>query len=229
MIRVGIVGCNYGRLVHLPAFRLDPRCQVIALAGSDAERTAGLAREANIPLAFGNWADLVEHPDVDAVTIAAPPGLQPAIAMRALELGKPVFAEKPIAAGLADAEAMARAAAASGRATLVDFNFSAIMVWRKAKQLLEQGAIGRLRHVTVNWNVENYGTRMRIRNWKADGAEGGGALGNFVSHSFHYLEWLCGPDHRAVGAALGSSRRSGFRDQRHASAWLSSPAPRERS
>lgn len=193
MIRVGIVGCNYGRLVHLPAFRLDPRCQVIALAGSDAARTAGLARDADIPLAFGHWAELVEHPQVDAVTIAAPPGLQPAIAMRALELGKPVFAEKPIAAGRPDAEAMARTAAASGRATMVDFNFSAILVWRKAKQLLEQGAIGRLRHVTVNWNVENYGTRMRIRNWKADGAEGGGALGNFVSHGFHYLEWLCGP------------------------------------
>jgi predicted dehydrogenase len=166
---------------------------VVALAGSDAARTAGLARDANIPLAFGNWAELVEHPEVDAVTIAAPPGLQPAIAMRALEFGKPVFAEKPIAAGLPDAEAMARTAAASGRATMVDFNFSAILVWRKAKQLLEQGAIGRLRHVAVNWNVENYGTRMRIRNWKADGAEGGGALGNFVSHSFHYLEWLCGP------------------------------------
>lgn len=193
MIRVGIVGCNYGRLVHLPAFRLDPRAQVIALAGRDAARTAGLARDADIPLAFGHWAELVDHPQVDAVTIAAPPGLQPAIAMRALELGKPVFAEKPIAAGLPDAEAMARTAAASGRATMVDFNFSAILVWRKAKQLLEQGAIGRLRHVTVNWNVENYGTRMRIRNWKADGAEGGGALGNFVSHSFHYLEWLCGP------------------------------------
>ena len=59
--------------------------------------------------------------------------------------------------------------------------------------MLEQGAIGRLRHVTVNWNVENYGTRMRLRNWKALGADGGGALGNFVSHSFHYLEWLCGP------------------------------------
>ncbi len=193
MIRVGIVGCNYGRLVHLPAFRLDPRAQVIALAGRDVARTAGLARDADIPLAFGHWAELVDHPQVDAVTIAAPPGLQPAIAMRALELGKPVFAEKPIAAGLPDAEAMARTAAASGRATMVDFNFSAILVWRKAKQLLEQGAIGRLRHVTVNWNVENYGTRMRIRNWKADGAEGGGALGNFVSHSFHYLEWLCGP------------------------------------
>jgi predicted dehydrogenase len=193
VIRVGIVGCNYGRLVHLPAFRLDPRCSVIALAGSDAVRTAGFARDSNIALAFGNWAELVEHPDIDAVTIAAPPGLQPAIAIRALELGKPVFAEKPIAAGLTDAEAMARAAAKSGRATMVDFNFSAVLAWRRAKQLLEQGAIGRLRHVTVNWNVENYATLMRIRNWKADGGEGGGALGNFVSHSFHYLEWLCGP------------------------------------
>lgn len=97
MIRIGIVGCNYGRLVHLPAFRLDPRCEVIALAGTDAARAAELARAANVPLSFGNWTDLVEHPDVDAITIAAPPALQPAIALRALELNKPVFAEKPMA------------------------------------------------------------------------------------------------------------------------------------
>ena len=50
-----------------------------------------------------------------------------------------------------------------------------------------------MRHVAVNWNVENYGTQMRIRNWKTLGEDGGGALGNFVSHSFYYLEWLCGP------------------------------------
>ena len=45
----------------------------------------------------------------------------------------------------------------------------------------------------MNWNVENQTTRMRLENWKAYGEDGGGALGNFVSHSFHYLEWLCGP------------------------------------
>jgi predicted dehydrogenase len=193
MIRIGIIGCNYGRTVHLPAFRQDPRCEVIALAGTSSARTAELAQAANIPLAFGNWQELVAHPDVDAVTIAAPPALQPAIALRALALGKPVFAEKPIAAGITEATAMARAAAESGLATMVDFNFSAILAWRKARELLDQGAIGRLRHATVNWNVENYGTKMRIKNWKAMGDDGGGALGNFVSHSFHYLEWLCGP------------------------------------
>ena len=46
MIRLGIVGSNYGRLVQLPAFRADPRCQVVALAGSDAGRTEQVAREA---------------------------------------------------------------------------------------------------------------------------------------------------------------------------------------
>jgi predicted dehydrogenase len=193
LVRIGIVGCNFGRLVQLPAFRLDPRCEVVALAGRDAIRTAEHAKVVNIPLAFGNWEELVEHPEVDAVAIATVPSLQPAIAIRALGLGKPVFAEKPMAADLAGANAMAQAAEASGRPTTVDFGFSEILSWRKAKALLDEGAIGRLRHVAVNWNVENYATRMRIKNWKATGLDGGGALGNFVSHSFHYLEWLCGP------------------------------------
>lgn len=193
MIRIGIIGCNHGRLVHLPAFRRDPRCAVVAIAGRDAARAAELADAANIPLAFGDWTNLVEHPDVDAVAIAMPPALQPAIAIRALELSKPVFAEKPMAAGLADARAMARAAAASGIAAMVDFTFSAMPVWRKARTLLTDGAIGGLRHVSVNWNIENYATRTKTENWKTSGRDGGGALGNFASHSFYYLEWLCGP------------------------------------
>jgi predicted dehydrogenase len=193
LVRIGIVGCNYGRLVQLPAFRLDPRCEVVALAGRDAVRTAELAGAANIPLAFGNWEQLVEHPDVDAVAIATVPSLQPSIAVRALELGKPVFAEKPMAADLAGAEHMTRTAEASGLPTMVDFNFSEVLTWRKAKALLDEGEIGRLRHVEVSWNVENYGTRMRLKNWKTLRSDGGGALGNFVSHCFHYLEWFCGP------------------------------------
>ncbi|WP_022720787.1 Gfo/Idh/MocA family protein [Rhodopseudomonas sp. B29] len=190
-MRIGTVGCNYGRLVHVPAFRRDRRCEVVALAGTDPVRTAELARESGIALSFGSWRELVEHPDIEAVTIAAPPHLQPEIAIRALELGKPVFVEKPLAADLAGAKAMA--AAALGRTAMIDFNFSAIAAMRRTKQLLDQGAVGRLRHVSVNWNVENYATRMRLRNWKSLGGTGGGILGNFVSHSFHYLEWFCGP------------------------------------
>jgi predicted dehydrogenase len=194
VIRLGIVGTNYGRTVQLPAFRADPRCQVVALAGSDRARTAELARAAGVAKGYGDWRALVEDPDVQAVAIATPPSLQAQIALRALELGKPVFAEKPMASDLASARAMLRQAKLSGLPTMIDSNFTQIIVWLRAKEMLDAGAVGKLRHVTVHWHVENYSTEKRIRNWKTVGDSGSdGVLGNFISHCFHYLEWFCGP------------------------------------
>jgi predicted dehydrogenase len=192
VIGVGIVGCNYGKTVLIPAFRHDPRCEVVALAGTDAARTAGLARAANVARAFGGWQALVEEPTVAVVAIAVPPHLQPAIAQRALELGKPVFLEKPIAADLAGAQMILEAARKSGRATTIDFNFPELPSWRRAKTILDGGAIGRLHNVVVTWNFESHATRLRVDSWKTRG-NGGGILGNFASHCFCNLEWLCGP------------------------------------
>ena len=193
MIRVGIVGSNYGRTVLLPAFRADARCAVTALAGSDATRTRALADEVGVAHAYGDWRALVEDAEVDAVAIATRPDLQPQIALRALDLGKPVFAEKPMASDLAAALRMAEAARQRKIAAAVDFNFHQIASWQRAKTMLDDDAIGALRHVTVHWHVENRSTQMRMRNWKTLSDDGGGVLGNFVSHCFHYLEWFCGP------------------------------------
>ena len=193
MIRLGIVGINYGRLVHLPAFRADPRCEVVAVAGSNAERATEAAKAAGVPKGYGNWRDLVEDKDVQAIAIATMPSLQAEIAIAALKAGKPVFAEKPMASTLADARAMLQAASASGLPTGIDFNFTEIMVWHRAKAILDAGAIGRLRHIAVHWHVENYAIQMRMRNWKTVRDDGGGVLGNFISHCFHYLEWFAGP------------------------------------
>src|SRR6516165_9379254 len=113
VIRLGIVGCNFGYAVQLPAFRSDPRCEVIALAGSDAVRTTGLARASNVPKAYGDWRALVEDDAVQAVAVATMPALQAQIAVRALDLGKPVFAEKPMASNLGDAQVMLRRATLS--------------------------------------------------------------------------------------------------------------------
>ncbi|HEX7703296.1 MAG TPA: Gfo/Idh/MocA family oxidoreductase, partial [Kofleriaceae bacterium] len=86
-----------------------------ALAGSDATRTTDLARAAGVAKSYGDWRTLVEDPDVQAVAIATMPSLQARIAIRALELGKPVFAEKPMASDLASARAMLRQATVSRR------------------------------------------------------------------------------------------------------------------
>lgn len=194
MIRVGIIGSNYGRTVLLPAFRADARCDVVALGGSNAARTAELAQAAGVPKAYGDWRALVNDKDVQAVVIATLPSLQAEIAIAALKAGKPVFAEKPMAGDLAAARAMLTAAEQSGLPTGIDFNFTRIMAWMRAKEMLDGACVGALRHVTVHWHVESRAIQMRMRNWKtAGGNDGGGVLGNFISHCFHYLEWFAGP------------------------------------
>jgi predicted dehydrogenase len=191
--RLGIVGCNFGRTVLLPAFRADPRCQVTALAGTDDARTADLAREAGIAKPYGDWTALIDDPDIDAVAIAVPPRQQPAIALRALSVGKPVFADKPLAASVADARAVAEQATASGKPAVIDFEFAEIPVWRRARQLINDGALGQLRHVMVTWNTENRAVQLRLQSWKTMDRDGGGVLANFISHNLYYLEWFCGP------------------------------------
>ncbi len=191
MIRLGIVGCNYGRTILLPAFRADPRCRVVALAGTNQARVAELARQAEIPAAFGDWRAMLERADIDAVAIATPPRFQPEIAVRALDLGKAVFIEKPMAADLAGASAMMQAV--GRRPNMIDFGFTEIVAWKRTKAMIDAGAIGRLRHLFASWNVENQSTRERLKNWKTNGAAGGGALGNLASHALHYFEWFCGP------------------------------------
>jgi predicted dehydrogenase len=193
VIRLGIVGVNYGRTVLLPAFRADSRCDVVALAGSDAARTAAHAKAAQVAKAYGDWRALVDDKDIDAIAIATVPSLQTQVALAALKAGKPVFAEKPMASTLDEAAAMLRAAEQSGLPTGIDFNFHQIMAWQRAKAMLDDGAIGKLRHVTVYLHVENYSIQQRMRNWKTLRDDGGGVLGNFVSHCFHYLEWFAGP------------------------------------
>lgn len=202
-IRLGLVGANYGLAVQLPAFRADPRCQIVALAGRDAARTRALASAAGIEKAYGDWRALVDDAEVEAVAIATPPSLQPEIAYAALACGKPVFAEKPLAADLDGARTLLHAAQTTGRPAMVDFNFHQIACWQRAKTMLDDGAIGQLRHVAVHWQVENYSVQQRLRNWKTDGAAGGGVLGNFVSHCFHYLEWFCGPLSRLTARLAG--------------------------
>ncbi len=130
---------------------------------------------------------------MDAVAIAVPPAAQAEIAIAALDAGKPVFAEKPMAATLGDARAMLAAADKSRVPAMIDLDFHQIASWQRAKKMLDDGEIGALRHFAVHWHVENYSTRMRARNWKTLSDTGGGVLGNFVSHCLHYLEWFGGP------------------------------------
>jgi predicted dehydrogenase len=116
--------------------------------------------------------------------------------------GLPLFLEKPIAATLVDAEQMADRIEERGLPNAVDFNFSALKAFTAAREKMQAGEIGRLQHAVVNWQVESYANRHRLKNWKTEESSGGGTLQNFTSHCLHYLEWISGKTVSGLSARL---------------------------
>lgn len=200
-VRVGVVGLGFGP-VHVAAYRRDPRCEVVALCARHEDHATEAARRLGIPRAFGDWRRLLDEKErVDVISLAVPGPVQVEIGQAALEAGKHVLFEKPLADTADGANRLALQAERRARATAVNFEFPESPAWGEAKRLLDQGRIGCLRHVTVTWRVETYANKARLDSWKTRSADGGGALNLFTSHCFHYLEWLVGPV-RSISAAL---------------------------
>lgn len=174
-IRIGIVGAGFGSYGLLPAFRRDPRCEVTAVATSK------------------DWRELVTSKNVDAIAIATPPLFQPEIAYAAFCRGRHVFAEKPLAATLADAEKLLRAAESTGLANVVDFLFPELDTFSKAKQLMSDGSIGTPLHISAEWIFWSHDHRNKVTTWRTDSRAGGGALSHFGSHMIYYMQWFFGP------------------------------------
>lgn len=193
-INIGIVGAGYGQYVLLPALREDRRAEVVAICASTQQKADAVAAEHGIERAYGDWRALVAAPDVDAVAVATPPDVQPAIAVEAARAGKPLFLEKPLALTLDDAEYMAGVIGNSGVPNVIDFEFPEIDAWQEARALLP--TLGSLRHIEVNWHVENYANRHHLDTWKAR------ALPNYVSHVFYNLEWFVGERVARLSARL---------------------------
>lgn len=195
-VRIGVIGIGFGQQVHVPAFRSDSRCEVVAICASRLGRASEVAARLGIAKAFGDWRQMIANPDVDAISVATPPSLQAEIAVAALAHRKAVFCEKPVAVSKAGALAMVAAAEQARVANMVDFEFAEIEEWQRAKSILDSGGIGNLGHVAVSWNVETYASKMNLKSWKTTMEDGGGTLNSFVSHAFHYLEWFAGPIQR---------------------------------
>jgi predicted dehydrogenase len=194
------MGTGFG-VVHVAAFRRHP-CEVVALCGTRAARTQEVATQLGIPCVDTDWRRVIAREDVQLIALAVPAPAQLEIGLAALEAGKHVFLEKPLAPTLDGARRLAAAALRNRRVLAVNFEFPELPAWREAKRVLDAGRLGSLRHAAVTWRVETYAGRVRLDGWKARGEQGGGALNMFTSHSLHYLDLLFGPI-RTLSAQLG--------------------------
>ncbi len=141
LLRVGVIGLGIGRR-HIAAYQSIPDVQVVAVADVDEAARARVCEEYCIPLAFSGWAELLARQDIDLVSICTPDRLHPEQALFALEAGKHVLCEKPLATTPEDAARLVKQARKSGRKFMVGHNYRFSPQFRQLKERVDAGALG---------------------------------------------------------------------------------------
>ena len=136
---------------------------------------------------------MLARDDIDVVTIATPNSSHEQIAVEALQAGKHVLCEKPLALSLDGARRMAAVAQATGRVNSVNYRYRWVPSARYLKELLESGEVGAVRQVFMNYfNAAVLDPTTPIQ-WRQTRAEGGGILADIGSHLIDLALWLLGP------------------------------------
>ncbi|HEX8636253.1 MAG TPA: Gfo/Idh/MocA family oxidoreductase [Pyrinomonadaceae bacterium] len=190
-IGIGIIGSGFARSTQIPGFRACAGARIVAIASARRERAAAVAREFEIPFVGQDWREVVEHADVDLVSIVTPPATHLEMTLHALARGKAVLCEKPMAMNAGETEAMRRAAEAAGVLALVDHELRFLEGRRRMRELLRSGEIGRVRHAAATYRADSRAQGAgRAWDWWSDARVGGGALGAIGSHVVDGFHWL---------------------------------------
>jgi predicted dehydrogenase len=149
-----------------------------------------------------SYQELLRQPDLDAIGIFSPDHLHEEHAVAALEAGKHIYLEKPMATSVAGCDRILRAWDKSGRKFMMGFNMRYMPIVAKAKELVDSGAIGKLKAIWVRHFV-GAGGDFYYHDWHATRANTLSLLLQKASHDFDVIHWLAGAYTRQV-AAFGS-------------------------
>jgi predicted dehydrogenase len=200
-IHIGVIGAGFGASVHVPSLQRVPGVAVVAICGTRRERVHSAAHALGIPGTFTDYREMLASPDIDAITIAAPPHLHHAMSLAACEAGKHILCEKPMARNVAEARDMLRMAREAGVCHAVAFQLRHDPARAEMKRLLDDDYIGALQSVTVRvYRSTLADPTRRTHAWLTDAARSGGILGAIGSHYIDALRWWFGDIHAACGA-----------------------------
>jgi predicted dehydrogenase len=149
-LRVGVIGAGIGAL-HLAAYAKLPQVEIAALAGLDDERVRRVAAEYNVPTTYREYSDLLAESTIDAVSVCLPNALHAPVSIAALEAGKHVLVEKPLARTVAEGQAMLDAAAANDRILMIALTqrYRGDVQW--VKRYVDSGALGKIYYAKAHW------------------------------------------------------------------------------
>jgi len=143
VVQVGLLGAGaWAQFAHLPGYARDSRCKVVAIADPIRERAEAFARQFDIPHVYESHEALLAHHGIDAVDVCTPSATHFALSWAALEAGKHVLCEKPVAYDYQDTRRAAALATSKGLKTKLGFTFRYSPGMRYMKALIDEGFIG---------------------------------------------------------------------------------------
>jgi Predicted dehydrogenases and related proteins len=208
---VGVIGLGFAGTTHLDAFTALAGATVVALAGKEEDRLRELGRSRSVSNLYTDWEELVARDDLDVVSIGVPNNLHHPIAIAALNSGKHVFCEKPLAVSSALAEDMVNAARTNNRVLEIAYNHRRRADVQYLRRYLEESPLGAIYHTRASWLRRN--GIPGLGSWFTNKAlSGGGPLIDLGSHVLDIALFLLGePLVTSVSAVaygeLGRARR----------------------
>lgn len=206
-VKIGQIGTGYIGKTHAIAysaapsvFELSAQIELSALADIDAERGKQRAQAWGFNRYTTHWQAIIEDPEIDIVDICTPNYLHEEMALAAMEAGKAIYMEKPLALTYASAQNLAEIAAAKNIKTLVGFNYIRNTAVQYIKQLIDTDVIGDVVQFRGQHNEDYMASADAPAGWRTERKKGGsGALGDLGAHIINMAQFLVGDIDRVCG------------------------------
>ncbi|MGP0222455.1 Gfo/Idh/MocA family protein [Paenarthrobacter sp. NCHU4564] len=212
-LRVAMIGYGFMGAAHSQGWRTAPRvfdlpagAEMAVIVGRDAGAVARAATKWGWAESATDWREVIARDDIDIVDIVTPGDSHAEIAIAALDAGKHVLCEKPLANTVAEAEAMAAAAeraAARGIKAMVGFTYRRVPAVTFLRQLIAEGVVGRIAHVRASYRQDWLVDPDMPLAWRLQKEHAGsGALGDIGAHAIDLVEYVTGMDVERVSGVL---------------------------
>jgi myo-inositol 2-dehydrogenase/D-chiro-inositol 1-dehydrogenase len=210
-LNIGLVGCGFMGRTHSNAFRkvrnfFDTGYEPVLkrICARNGEKAQAFADRWGYESIETDWRRLIDAKDIDLIDIASPNDTHAEIAIAAAKAGKMVLCEKPLGRNPAESEAMVKSVEEAGVANMVWYNYRRVPAVTLAKQLIDEGRLGRIFHYRTvflqDWTISSDLPQGGEGLWRLDASvAGSGVTGDLLAHNIDTALWLNGAISEVTG------------------------------
>jgi len=200
-VRIGVIGCGgTASSFHLPVLEHLPEAEVVAVADIDTERLREVGDRFRVRHRHARWEDLLGNPEVDAVAVFVPTAGHGEIARAAIDAGRHLLVEKPLALTLREIDELEQRAAGSPGTVMVGMNLRWHRAVRSLRDLIRAGAVG-VPEAVRTIIASGFLHQRNVPAWRRRREQGGGVLFEVAVHHFDLLRFLLDSEVEEVFAA----------------------------